>query len=369
VDGIAEPYDAIHIAERIHEQLTEPFDLNGHEFSTTASIGIAFSQTGYSRPEDILRDADTAMYRAKSNGKGRHEVFDLEMHARAVEMLTLERDLRRAVERDEIQVYFQPIVSLWDESLVGFEALARWNHSEKGHISPTQFIPVAEETGVIIPLGMKVLRQACLQLRQWEYKYPASRDLTISVNLSAKQFAQPNLVDEVRRTLIETKLAASRLRLEITESVIMGKAQTSIDMLSQLKALGVQLSIDDFGTGYSSLSYLHRFPVDILKIDRSFVSGMGIDKESTGIVETILTLAEKLDKKVVAEGVETAQQLIQLKALACEFGQGYLFSMPIDAETTERLFVSKIDPSRADTSYEGASLAVDAETITSVYAM
>lgn len=337
LDGIKDPYDAIYIAERIQEELLEPFTLNGHEFLTTTSIGIAFSQTGYERPEDILRDADIAMYRAKANGKARYEVFDVAMHSHAVEMLTLERELRHAIERKEVKVHYQPIVSLTDKMLVGFEALARLESAELGPISPAQFIPLAEETGLIIALGFLVLAEACKQMVQWHQQYPREHKLTLSVNLSSKQFTQLNLVDSIKKILTETGMDPSSLHLEITESVIMEKAQDAAEMLSQLKALGVKLSIDDFGTGYSSLSYLHSFPFDILKIDRSFVCRMGTDKESTGIVETILTLAQKLGKKAVAEGVENETQFELLKAMGCGYGQGYLFSRPLWWGAAEKL--------------------------------
>jgi len=339
LDGIKDPYDAIYIAERIQEELLEPFTLNGHEFLTTTSIGIAFSQTGYDGPEDILRDADIAMYRAKANGKARYEVFDVAMHSHAVEMLNLERELRHAIERKEVAVHYQPIVSLTDRMLVGFEALARIESPELGPISPAQFIPLAEETGLIIPLGMLVLESACRQMLQWHRKYPRRPPLTISVNLSSKQFTQLNLVELIRKGLEQTGMDASCLQLEITESVIMEKAQDAAEMLAQLKKLGVKLSIDDFGTGYSSLSYLHSFPFDIMKIDRSFVCRMGIDNESTGIVETILTLAQKLGKKAVAEGVETEDQVAALVALGCNYGQGYLFSRPLASAEAEKLIM------------------------------
>jgi diguanylate cyclase (GGDEF)-like protein/PAS domain S-box-containing protein len=337
LDGIKDPYDAIYIAERIQEELLEPFTLNGHEFLTTTSIGIAFSQTGYGAPEDILRDADIAMYRAKANGKARYEVFDVAMHSHAVEMLNLERELRHAIERKGVNVHYQPIVSLADRKLVGFEALARIDSPELGPISPAQFIPLAEETGLIIPLGMLVLQEACRQTVEWHKLYPREQPLTISVNLSSKQFMQLNLVELIRKGLDETGMDPSCLHLEITESVIMERAQDAAEMLSQLKSLGVKLSIDDFGTGYSSLSYLHSFPFDILKIDRSFVNRMGTDNESTGIVETILTLAHKLGKKAVAEGVETEEQVAALRSLGCGYGQGYLFSRPLWSDAAEKL--------------------------------
>ena len=337
LDGIKDPYDAIYIAERIQQELTEPFTLNGHEFLTTTSIGIAFSQTGYDGPEDILRDADIAMYRAKANGKARYEVFDVAMHSHAVEMLTLERELRHAIERKEVHVHYQPIVSLRDRSVVGFEALARIDSPELGPISPAQFIPLAEETGLIVPLGMLVLQEACKQMLQWHTQYPREQPLTISVNLSSKQFTQLNLVELIKKGLEETGLNPACLTLEITESVIMEKAQDVAEMLAQLKSLGVKLRIDDFGTGYSSLSYLHSFPFDILKVDQSFICRMVSDNHSTGIVETILTLAQKLGKQVVAEGVEHEEQVAALLALGCGFGQGFLFSQPLWAADAEML--------------------------------
>jgi len=285
-----------------------------------------------------MRDADIAMYRAKANGKARYEVFDVAMHAHAVEALKLERELRRAIENKDIQVHYQPIFSLADQKLVGFEALARWNSEELGPVSPLQFIPVAEETGLVIPLGMAVLKEACRQMYAWQSQFPSDPKLSVSVNLSSKQFQQLGLVDQIKACLRETKLAPECLHLEITESVIMQNADEAARMLGQLKALGVRLSIDDFGTGYSSLSYLHSFPFDILKVDRSFVQRMGSDKESTGIIETILILAGKLGKSVIAEGIETPGQLAELIAAGCDSGQGYLFSKPVAAEVVERVY-------------------------------
>ena len=365
LDGIKDPYDAIYIAERIQEALLEPFTLNGHEFLTTTSIGIAFSKTGYGGPEDILRDADIAMYRAKANGKARYEVFDVAMHSHAVEMLMLERELRHAIERKDVKVHYQPIVSLSDKMLVGFEALARLESAELGPISPSQFIPLAEETGLIIPLGMLVLEEACRQTVEWHKQYPREQPLTISVNLSSKQFTQLNLVDSIKKCLAETGLTPSCLHLEITESVIMEKAQDAAEMLSQLKTLGVKLSIDDFGTGYSSLSYLHSFPFDILKIDRSFVCRMGTDNESTGIVETILTLAGKLGKHAVAEGVETEAQAETLKAMGCGYAQGYLFSRPVWWGAAEKL----ISKQGGLDSTDNDPVAREVEVASEVYAM
>jgi diguanylate cyclase (GGDEF)-like protein/PAS domain S-box-containing protein len=365
LDGIKDPYDAIYIAERIQEELLEPFQLNGHEFLTTTSIGIAFSQSGYDFPEDILRDADIAMYRAKANGKARYEVFDVAMHSHAVEMLTLERELRHAIDRKEVKVHYQPIVSLADKTVVGFEALARIESPELGPLSPVTFIPLAEETGLIIPLGMLVLQRACQQMQQWHTQYPQDPPLTISVNLSGKQFTQLNLVEVIKETLNQTGLDPSCLHLEITESVIMEKAQDAAEMLLQLKTLGVKLSIDDFGTGYSSLSYLHSFPFDILKVDRSFVCRMGTDNESTGIVETILALAEKLGKKSVAEGVETEEQVAALRNLGCGYAQGYLFSRPLWPGAAERLLSKECSLD----SLSNQPATRDIEVVTENYAM
>ncbi len=337
LDGIEDASDAIRVADRVQKELAVPFYLDGQEIFTSASIGIALSTTGYDRIEDILRDADTAMYRAKAQGKARHEVFDKVMHARAVALLQLETDLRYAVERQEFRVQYQPIISLATGRLSGFEALVRWQHPERGLIFPGDFIPTAEETGLIIPLGQIVLREACRQMSQWQNQFPSDQPLTLSVNLSGKQFNQPDLVEQVKDILQETGLDPCSLQLEITESVIMDNAETATAMLEQLRALNVQLSIDDFGTGYSSLSYLHRFPISILKIDRSFVGRMGVGDENTEIVQTILTLACKLGMDVVAEGIETQEQLSQLISLKCEYGQGFFFSKSVDGDIAEGL--------------------------------
>lgn len=337
LDGIDALDDPVDIAKRIQEALKQPFQLEGHEFVTSGSIGIAYSSHGYERPEDILRDADMAMYRAKANGKARHEIFDANMHTRAVEALRLETELRHAIDRGEIQAHYQPIVSLETKTIVGFEALARWQHPQRGIVSTADFISLAEETGLIEPLGIGILRQACCQLREWQKTYPMEPPLTVSVNLSSRQFKQANLVDVIKCTLAEAELDPACLRLEITESILMSEAVVAIEMLKQLKSIGVQLSIDDFGTGYSSLSYLHRFPFDILKIDRSFVTRMSSDKESRSIVKTIVTLAAELGKAAVAEGVETEDHREALVELSCEYGQGYLFSKPVAPVEAEEL--------------------------------
>lgn len=330
------------VANRIQEELMLPFNLSGNEVFTTASIGIALSAIGYDRPEQLLRDADTAMYQAKARGKARYEVFDITMHTSAIALLQLETDLRRAIDRHEFRIHYQPIVSLFSGRINGFEALVRWQHPDRGLVSPTEFIPVAEETGLMIPIGWWVLREACRQMHVWQVQFPANPPLTISVNLSGKQFSQPDLSEQIKQILQETSLDPRTLKLEITESVIMENAESATIMLSQLQTLGVQLYMDDFGTGYSSLSYLHRFPIDILKIDRSFVSRMGVDDENLEIVRTIMTLAHNLGMNVTAEGVETAEQLALLRALKCEYGQGYLFSKPVDGEAAGALIAPEL---------------------------
>ena len=340
LDGIPSQAEATNMAQRIQEKLLSPFNLSGHEVFTSTSIGIAVSSTGYDDPENMLRDADTAMYRAKAQGKACYEVFDKGMHTHAVYVLQMENDLRRAIDREELRVYYQPIVSLENGQLAGFEALIRWQHPERGFINPADFIPLAEDTGLIVPLGLWILKRACQQLCQWQWQSAANRSLFMSVNLSGKQVAQPDLVENIRDILEETHVDAKHLKLEITESAVMENAEMAARLLKRLKALGVQLSIDDFGTGYSSLSYLHRFPVNTLKIDRSFVGRIGEAAENIEIVRTVISLAENMGMEVVAEGVETLSQLTQLRKLKCQYGQGYLFSRPVDADSVSE-WISK----------------------------
>lgn len=333
LDGIPNATEATNMARRIQDKLSSPFNLSGHEVFTTTSIGIALSSTGYDHPENMLRDADTAMYRAKAQGKACYEVFDKGMHTHAVYLLKMENDLRRALDREEFRVFYQPIVSLDSGQLAGFEALIRWQHPERGFVNPSDFIPLAEETGLIVPIGLWILKKACQQLCKWQWQSPANRQLFMSVNLSGKQVLQQDLVNQIRDILEETNIDAKHLKLEITESAVMDNADMAARLLKRLKALGVQLSIDDFGTGYSSLGYLHRFPVNTLKIDRSFVGRIGEAAENIEIVRTIVSLAENMGMEVVAEGVETLSQLSQLRKLNCQYGQGYLFSRPVDAES------------------------------------
>ena len=337
LEDIKDETEAISIAERLQKELSQPFNLGGREVFTSVSTGIAPSSTGYENPEEILRDADTAMYRAKSLGRARHEVFDKTMHAFAVNLLQLETDLRGALDRGEFFIQYQPIVALETFMIRGFEALVRWKHPTRGLVSPIDFVPVAEETGLILPIGQWVLKESCRQMRQWQTRFPSDPPLFVSVNLSSKQFTQPDLIQEVARTLQETQLDPRSLKLEITESAVMENVENATEMLRQLRALGVQLSIDDFGTGYSSLSYLHRFPIDTLKIDRSFVTRMVGNTENIEIVRTIVMLAQNLGMDVVAEGVETNEQLVLLRELECENGQGYFFSKPTDVEVAEQV--------------------------------
>jgi len=341
LEDIKDLSEAKHVAERIQKQLSLPFHIGGHEVFTTASIGIAISHDGYEQPEDLLRDADTTMYRAKALGKARYEVFDQTMHNQAMARLQLETELRRALERQELQVYYQPIVSLKQGRMAGFEALVRWQHPQRGFVSPAEFIPLAEETGLIIPLGWCVLQKACQQMHSWLEQFPLQQSLTVSVNISSKQFAQPNLCQKIEQILQEIGLPADHLRLELTESVLVDNAEAAVVTLKQLKALGIGLSIDDFGTGYSSLSYLHQMPIDTLKIDRSFVNNVEFDPEKIEIIRTIIALAWNLGMNVVAEGVETKKQMYQLQALKCEFGQGYFFSKPVDSQMAEALLSSE----------------------------
>ena len=330
VDDIGDASDATRVADRVQHELARPFNIEGHEVFTSASIGIALSASGYQAADDVLRDADIAMYRAKALGKARYEVFDTGMHAHAKALLELETDLRRAVERSEFRLQYQPLVTLDTGRITGFEAVVRWEHPTRGTIGPAAFIPIAEETGLIIPIGRWVLREACRQMRAWQDRYPAYPDLAVSVNLSGRQFAQPTLVNEIDRALKETGLDPRRLRIELTESVVMENAVSAMDMIAQLRALDVKIDVDDFGTGYSSLSYLQRFDLDHLKIDRSFVSNIGEPGgENAEIVRTIVTLARHLGMDAVAEGVETADQLALLKQLGCQNVQGFLFAKPL----------------------------------------
>jgi len=334
LDGIDEPSDATRVAKRLQSELQQPLNIRGHDVFTSASIGIAMSSTGYDGPDDVVRDADTAMYRAKTLGKARYEIFDLEMHSRAVALLKLETDLRLAVERQEFFIQYQPIMKLGTNRIHGFEALVRWQHPERGLLMPSEFITVAEETGLIIPLGRWVLWEACRQTKLWQEEFPGYESLTLSVNYSGKQFMQSDVIEQIKVILEETGFNPYLLQLEITESAVIENTKTITEMILQLRNLGIRLSMDDFGTGYSSLSYLHNFPIHTLKIDRSFISNKG-EVGDNEIVRTIIMLARNLGLDVVAEGVETTEQLAYLQALDCEYAQGFLFSKPLDPNMVE----------------------------------
>jgi diguanylate cyclase (GGDEF)-like protein/PAS domain S-box-containing protein len=329
--------EAIAIAECIHQEMKSPFELDGCEVFSTTNIGIVSGSLSYDNPEDFLQAADTALHHAKRLGKGRHVVFHPAMHYGAVERLQLETDLLRAIERQQFQVCYQPIVSIVTGKLTGFEALVRWYHPTKGLISPTEFIPLAEETGLIGWIDRWVLREACRQMRLWQEELSTPLSVTMSVNLSGLQLSQLGLIERIDRIIQETGVHGKNLKLEITESVMMGNTAFEINMLQQLKSLGIKLSIDDFGTGYSSLARLHQLPIDTLKIDRSFVNRMGVDHDSLEIVRTIITLAHRLDMDVIAEGVETEAHLSELASMECEYGQGYLFSEPVSSEIALKL--------------------------------
>jgi diguanylate cyclase (GGDEF)-like protein len=341
VDEIDDCKDVLNLADRALEELQKPFQVNGHELVTTASIGIAYSGLSSNTAETLLRDADIAMYQAKSRAKAGYVVFDEAMHTSAMLRMKLEADLRQAALRREFELRFQPIVSLQTGKIACFEALLRWNNPERGMVGPDEFIPVAEETRLILPLGLWVLRAAAEQLRQWQSNHWMNPPLTMSVNLSCRQFFQSDLVYQIERILMETSLDARCLRLEITESAIMEDVETALAALSRLKSLGIRLAIDDFGKGYSSLSYLHQFPCNVLKIDRSFISRMGPNGENTQIARTIIALAQGLELEVVAEGIETEHQLAHLRNLGCQYGQGYLFAHPLTSEAAGDLLARK----------------------------
>ncbi|MFT3744250.1 MAG: EAL domain-containing protein [Pyrinomonadaceae bacterium] len=338
IDGVSDPDKVKRVAERILSKLQKPTTIAGQKIYASASIGIAFGTEKYDTPDDLVRDADLAMYCAKIRGKGGYELFDAKLHHGAVSQLQIEIDLRRAVEHKEFYLVYQPIVSLDNERVVGFEALIRWHHPERGTIAPGDFIPIAEETGMILPIGKWVLNESCRQMSEWKRQFPDHGPMVMSVNLSAKQFEQADLVEEVARILRDTGLDPDSLKLEITESVIMSHADEAIRTVRQLREMGVRVSIDDFGTGYSSLSYLHRFPIDTLKVDRSFVSRIGANGENGEIIKTIIALANNLGLNVVAEGVENMEQLNFLKGISCSHGQGFYYSRPVDRTIAAEMF-------------------------------
>ncbi|MGE3907997.1 MAG: putative bifunctional diguanylate cyclase/phosphodiesterase [Chloroflexota bacterium] len=337
LEDVIDESSVVDVATRISEAMSEPMMIDGRTLIVTVSIGIALSTAARERPDTLLRNADLAMYRAKADGKARVQLFDPSMSNGALDRLELESDLRSALAGDELRVVHQPIVALSTGRIIGIEALIRWDHPSRGTISPAQFIPIAEETGLIVEIGLWVLREACTRARMWHLARPQEPPLTMSVNLSARQFLQPDLVERVADVLFETGLDPAALKLEITETVLMRDIDSTVEKLWALKRLGVKLAIDDFGTGYSSLSYLKRFPVDTLKIDRSFVSGLGEDANDTAIVRSVVALAKSLNLAVTGEGIETTAQLGHLQSLGCDRGQGYLFSKPVDAAAMGQL--------------------------------
>ncbi|MCP4644587.1 MAG: EAL domain-containing protein [bacterium] len=340
IDNLRGPIDASRVADRILGDLKEPFQLDGHEVFTSGSIGIAFSVDGHESATEFLRNADTAMYRAKGDGRSCYVVFDDQMHAQAIDRLQLETDLRRAVEREQFTVYYQPIVDLGSGKIESFEALVRWNHPERGLVPPDEFIPAAEDTGLILALGQWVLRAACRFTRACQIRHDEAARLRIGVNLSVREFTRQDVVSIVESALNETGLSPECLKLEITESAMMENMDVVSEALDKLRRLNTAICIDDFGTGYSSLSHLHRFPLDTLKIDKTFVTDLHRSPEDLQIVKTIILLAKSLDMRIVAEGIEEPEQLAILRELGCDYGQGYLFSRPVDAETATDLLCS-----------------------------
>ncbi len=333
--------DAVEVAERIQQTLRHPFCLSGHSIVITASMGIVLCDSTYTTSDEILRDADISMYKAKENGKAQHAIFNPVMHEGTLDRLKSENDLREALIRREFVLNYQPIVNLNTGELIGFEALIRWHHLEKGWINPIDFIPLAEEIGLILPIGEWVLHEACAQIYAWNTDLALNQPFTISVNLSSNQIAQPDLINQVANILSGSNLAPSQLKIEITESVIMENLDVAYYKLEALRHLGVQIYIDDFGTGYSSLGYLQKLPIDALKIDRSFVNNIGSDTGSEEIVRAIVMLAHGLGKMVIAEGIETVEQQDWLQQVGCQYAQGYLFSKPLSKDHAEML-IAKI---------------------------
>jgi diguanylate cyclase (GGDEF)-like protein len=335
LDRLRDPADAERVAERLALAMHEPFLVDGRALHVTASIGIVISDNRYEQPEEMLRDADTAMYAAKAQGRGRHQIFDVAMYDAAQERLRLETDLALGIEREEFVVFYQPILSMSTGVVEGFEALVRWRHPVLGLLAPGRFMTVAEETGLVVPLGRLVMREACRQMCEWSRAIPGASGLSISVNLTAREFADPFLVDDVESILSDTGLSPRRLKLEILETALLDASSETVATLARIRALGVDLVLDDFGTGYSTLSYLQKFPLNTIKIDRAFVQRIGSEEDSGELVRAIVSVASTLSMDVTAEGIETAEQLAGVRALACQRGQGYFFSRPIEASEVE----------------------------------
>ena len=340
LDNLKTATNSSRVATRIQEALATPINLNGRDVFLSANIGITASTTGYDQAEDMLRDAGAAMYRAKESGHGAFVMYDATMHASAMARIKLEGDLRRAVEQEEFRLYYQPIVSLGTGRVAGFEALLRWQHPEQGLMSPADYIHVAEATGLILPIGRWALREACRQLHQWRQRDSVSARVTMSVNLSSRQFNDPDLLPFIEEMLRDTDLEEGALKLEVTESVMMENVQSVAPLLQTLKRHRIHICIDDFGTGYSSLSYLQQLPIDFLKIDQSFIARLNEDPKSREIIHTITSLAHTLGTKVIAEGVEHPEQVVRLKAWKCQYGQGYYFAKPLTSEAATALLAA-----------------------------
>lgn len=342
LEHVPNPTVAIAMAEQLRSAIIKPFYLQQYEVYIDASIGIALGSDQYQQAEDWLRDADAAMYQIKDLPDRHWHIFDSSLQNQRHQRLQSEMALRQALDRQELRLYYQPIVTLSTQAIIGFEALVRWQHPERGLLMPGEFIATAEATGLIIPLGWWVLEEACRQMQTWSEFYPSMANLTMSVNMSSKQFSQQNLVEKVQDILVKTRFSPHRLKLEITEGVLIHHSESIVAILEQLRAMGIGLAVDDFGTGYSSLSYLHRFPFDCLKIDRSFIENADQDFEKLEILQSVVRLAWNLGLDVVAEGVETQRHYAQLKALRCESGQGYLFSHPLPPEGVESLLTDHL---------------------------
>lgn len=340
LDHITTLKEVLAIVQQVSQAFNTPFLIEGYEMFITASLGVALDHWRYQSGLDLLQDADAAMYRAKTKGKGCYEIFDQAMYDVARHRLTLETDLRWALEREEFVVYYQPIINLKTLSICGFEALLRWQHPEQGMISPAEFIPCLEETGLIVPVGMLVLKLASQQLKLWHQA--GFSHLVMNVNLSVRQFAHPPLLEDIQQVIQTVQLDPSHLKLEITESAIMDNTQAAIAIIEQLNQQQIQLSIDDFGTGYSSLSYLNRLPVHSLKIDRTFTRDIDVHYQNSEIVRSVVTLAHGLGMNIVAEGIETAAELTHLQALGCEYGQGYFFAKPLSAADATHLLLTQV---------------------------
>ncbi len=327
-----------HLSERLREEMGPPFSIGGHEILVTVSVGIVLSEEGeYWRTDELLRDADIAMYDAKAKGRARHVIFDSEMHAEAAKMIRLETELQRAVEKNEFIIHYQPIIRMEGNEIIGFEALVRWQHPERGLIPPPDFITAAEESGLIIPIGEWVVREACRQMRQWQKQFPGYENLTISVNISGKVFSQPNFYEVIENILRETGLEPSKLRLEIVESMLIEHPEIATDILKRLQKLNVRFDIDDFGTGYSALNYLRHFPINGLKIDRSFIEALPSDKNNAEIVKVIIALARALNMDVIAEGIETTEQMELFRDMRGEYAQGFYIFRPMDSTAVESI--------------------------------